>query len=515
MALTDGRARGFAVLALVSALLTACVGGSSDSHDSKQSSARLKSFILSAAPSDIGTPVGADFDGKLKLLGARVDPAATVHAGERVKLTLYWQVQKQLDAGWSLFTHVVDGSGERVLNVDNVGPLREMRGGSQALPPSDWEAGKVYEDRQMFTLPAALKTDQIQILTGIWKGDERLKIVAGPHDSSNRAIAATLSVNLHPAPAKSRAVPTLSVNKLEPSVKIKLDGKLDEPAWQSAPSTGPLVDVRTGDPNQTFPVNGDVKVLWNDEGIYVGFSIADTDLIGGFPKTDKDPHLWTRDTVEMMVDPDGDGDNKDYYEIQINPQNLVFDSEFDDYNQPKTEPNGPYGHQEWSANLKSAVALDGTVDKSDDEDRGYTVEALIPWKSFSKAQKLPPELGSSWRVNFYAMKNNGGVSWSPILGQGNFHRASRFGRIVWTEKGAAAPAAPGSAAPAASGSVASKPAASGSAAANPAASGSAAARPAASGSAAARPAASHTPSAPGAPAFKLAPAKPPGVVTTP
>jgi len=446
MARTERLVHRAGVAALACTLFTACLGGSSsESHDPKQASARLKNFIFASAPSDIGAAVGADFDGKITLLGAKVDPSATVHAGERVKLTLYWQVQKPLDAGWSLFTHIVDGSGERVLNVDNVGPLREIHGASQALPPSDWEAGKVYVDEQMFTLPASIKTDKIQILTGIWKGDDRLKIVAGPHDSSNRAIAATLGVSGRPAAPKNTRIPELRVEKLGPNLKIKLDGKLDEPAWQTAASTGPLVDVRTGDPNQAFPVNGDVKVLWSDEGIYVGFSIADTDMIGGFKKTDKDPHLWTHDTVEMMVDPDGDGDNKDYYEIQINPQNLVFDSQFDDYNQPKTEPNGPFGHQEWSANLKSAVALDGTVDKSDDEDRGYTVEALIPWKSFSKAAKLPPEPGSSWRVNFYAMKNNGGVSWSPILGQGNFHKASRFGRIVWTEKGAPAPATSASA----------------------------------------------------------------------
>jgi hypothetical protein len=65
---------------------------------------------------------------------------------------------------------------------------------------------------------------------------------------------------------------------------------------------------------------------------------------------------------------------------------------------------------------------------------------MIPWKSFDKAEKVPPELGTSWRVNFYAMKNNGGVSWSPILGQGNFHKASRFGRIFWGEKPEAAEA---------------------------------------------------------------------------
>ena len=37
-------------------------------------------------------------------------------------------------------------------------------------------------------------------------------------------------------------------------------------------------------------------------------------------------------------------------------------------------------------------------------------------------------------MNFYAMKNNGGTAWSPILGMGNFHRASRFGRVRWVAR---------------------------------------------------------------------------------
>jgi hypothetical protein len=138
-----------------------------------------------------------------------------------------------------------------------------------------------------------------------------------------------------------------------------------------------------------------------------------------------------------MVDPDGDGDNRDYYEIQINPQNLVFDSQFDGYNQPKVEPSGPFGHQDWSAKLKSAVTVNGTLDKSDDKDDGYVVEAMIPWKSFSKAKTVPPSPGDTWRINFYAMQDNGGVAWSAILGQGNFHKASRFGRVTWGQATAA------------------------------------------------------------------------------
>jgi len=137
----------------------------------------------------------------------------------------------------------------------------------------------------------------------------------------------------------------------------------------------------------------------------------------------------------VMVDPDGDGDNKDYYEIQVNPQNLVFDSRFEDYNLPKKEPDGPFGHQEWSSQLKSAVTVNGTLDKGGDRDQGYVIELMIPWKAFDKAKKAPPEIGDTWRINFYAMEANSGVAWSPILGQGNFHKASRFGRIQFAEKG--------------------------------------------------------------------------------
>jgi hypothetical protein len=130
-----------------------------------------------------------------------------------------------------------------------------------------------------------------------------------------------------------------------------------------------------------------------------------------------------------MIDPDPSGDNKDYYEIQINPQNLVFDSQFDDYNQPRQEPDGPFGHQDWSAKLESAVQIRGTLNDDKDKDDGYAVEVRIPWSSFDKVKDLPPAPGSLWRMNLYAMQNNDGVAWSPILEQGNFHKASRFGRV--------------------------------------------------------------------------------------
>jgi hypothetical protein len=465
------RQRVLAVSVLVFASLSAMAGvacvGTSDDEPAPDQAEALKAFVLDKAPDDVGTKVGINFDNKVTLLGTKVEPAGPVKPGDRIKMTMYWKVDKELgDKGWRLFTHIIDASGERLLNIDNVGPLRRMVGHDQALAPSAWKAGKVYVDEQDFTLPKKVRTASISATVGIWKGDERIPILSGPHEHDNRGLAVSIPVNGAAAaaePAASTRVPELKVEKLEKGAKINVDGKLDEEAWKTASVAGPFVDVRTGKADPNASVGGTAKLLWDDTSMYLGFEVKDKVIEGGFKKDAKDPHLWTKDTVEIMVDPDGDGDNKDYYEIQVGPQNLVFDSQFDTYNAPKTEPDGPFGHQDWSAKLKSAVVLQGTIDKNDDQDTGYVVEVAIPWKSFSKAQKSPPELGQTWRMNFYAMENNGGQSWSPILGQGNFHRSSRFGKITWWQKGYTPPAP--SAAP--SGEAAPPASASASAAATP------------------------------------------------
>jgi hypothetical protein len=256
----------------------------------------------------------------------------------------------------------------------------------------------------------------------------------------------------HPAPPPSarpgvdvRALKELTVTQLGAGAVLQIDGRLDEPAWLGAASTGPFVDVGSGRENPGLRPQGSARLLWDSAFLYVGFEVKDTKVHGGWPtgvKGGSEPHLWEKDTVEIMIDPDGDGDNKDYYELQINPQNLVFDTQYDDYNSPNGGGRGPFGHEEWSAGLTSAALVRGTIDDDSDSDAGYTVEAKIPWASFTKAKASPPVPGSSWRMNFYAMKNNGGVGWSPILGTGNFHRASRFGRVRWLAAGSvAAPAA--------------------------------------------------------------------------
>jgi hypothetical protein len=409
--------------ALFGAALCFLLGASSCA---KRPPADRQGLELAEAPANLPIRLGVDFGSAIELIGAKLEPTQGLKPGTRVELTLYWRRTGPLERGYRLFTHVLDEAGERILNLDGNGPLRKISAAEPLFPPDSWEVNKVYVDKQTFMVPSTLRTDWISIVAGLFRDAERLPVKRGAH-TADRGIITKLRVTRPPA-SSAAVVPTLWVPRRQAEWPLVIDGKLDEPSWSRAASTNQLVNVATGDVQGGSEVTGTVKLLYDEQALYVGFDVYDEDVRGGFDPNERDQQLWSKDTVEVMIDPDGDGDNRDYYEIQVNPQNLVFDSQFDSYNLPRSEPNGPFGHQDWSAELRSAVVVRGTLDDGK-EDEGYVVEMAISWASFAKAKRTPPKAEDMWRMNFYAMQNNGGAAWSPILGQGNFHKASRFGRV--------------------------------------------------------------------------------------
>lgn len=413
-----------ALLAVVTCSLVGCVDEPKKGKSKSAAAAKTpKNVVIDAPPPDI-KKVNIQLEDKVTLLGYKLDvKKGPLKAGDKVTYTLYWKLNKPLDGkGWGLFTHVFDNGKKRLLNIDKVGDLRRSK-----LTPDKWQVGKVYVDKQSFTIPEGVKGDRLNITSGLWKPKASLKVVKGPK-YRNSPLAVVVPLTGKPLEAAWKA-PTLRLDKLDKGTRILIDGKLNEPAWATAAQTGAFVSVSTGKADPKSKVSGKAKALWDDKALYLAFEVNDKDVVGGFKKTDKDPPLATKDAIQIMIDPDGNGDSKDYYEIQVGPQNIVFDARYDSYNEPKG------GHLDWSAKLTSAVFVDGTLDKSDDEDKGYTVELSIPWTSFDKAKTKPPALGDVWRLNFYALQENTGVAWSPILNKGNFHRASQFGRILFAEKG--------------------------------------------------------------------------------
>lgn len=229
---------------------------------------------------------------------------------------------------------------------------------------------------------------------------------------------------------KQAGDPTVSgdpakVGKL--SGAIAIDGKLDEAAWTSATALGPFVDPGSGN-EASSPVEGFARIAYDDTKLYFGFVVKDRSPFSPFGKEEVDPHIWEKSSaIEIMIQPGDPGDNRDYYELQIDVQGAIFDTHWDDYNTPISGQGDTktFGHMQWASKMERAVYIAN--------DSFYSVEAAIPWSSFvpSTRTATPPKSGDVWRLDLYSFRDGQrqSLAWSPIRGMGNFHKSARWGRI--------------------------------------------------------------------------------------
>jgi hypothetical protein len=202
---------------------------------------------------------------------------------------------------------------------------------------------------------------------------------------------------------------------------------LDESDWARASRTEQFVRTMDGLPGEPVVT---AQILWDDTSLWVAFEVQDDFLKCTFDRGSRDAHLWEQDTVELMVDPDGDGEG--YFELQVSPTGLVFDTRFDTVRRP-----APFGYPEWDSGLEPGVTARGTPN-DDGMDQGYTVEARIPFAAFAEGNDPaePPRVGETWRIALYVLdarpEGQRGVGWSPPL-VGDFHVPNRFGRVTFGE----------------------------------------------------------------------------------
>jgi hypothetical protein len=290
----------------------------------------------------------------------------------------------------------------------------------ELYPEPQWKAGEYIRDSQEVTVPNGWNSNTATFCLGFWNGPTRLHIVAGPHDSENRAPVLTLPV------IGGAELPRLVARRTTGTITI--DGKLDEDDWKQAQTSPPFVQTMTGGKGE-FAAG--VRVLYDATHLYVGYEVQDAYLKCTFQKNDE--HLWEQDAVELMVDPDGDA--KNYFEVQVSPSGLVFDTRYDSRRQPR-----PFGVMTWSSEANAKVLLRGKLNDSA-ADQGYSVELAIPWTAFAAGPTpaKPPAAGDVWRMNFFVMdaleQGQRAVGWSPPL-IGDFHTLERFGRVVFPQAAA-------------------------------------------------------------------------------
>ncbi len=359
--------------------------------------------LLSSPPAEMDQTLDVDFDGKVRLLGYDIK-SRRVAPGQRVEVTWYWSCTKATGPGWRLFTHVIDDEGTSRLNQDKQGAIRTN------FQPEHWRPGDVIRDRQLIEIPPAWSSPVLELRVGLWKKEDRMPIRSGSADDAQRARGPRITTN--PAPARAVEVPYTAV---APTI----DGRFaDEAVWQGAARLAPFGQTMNGRPVEQKTA---VRLLWNPKALYVAMEAEDDHLQSRFKN--HDDTLWKEDVFEIFLDPKGDG--KHYYEIQVSPAGVVFDSYLPAYRKNRND---------WSSGVQVKVARDGSLNNRLNVDKGWRAELAIPFAALDRGGDRPPSAGDKWRANFFRVdvtrRKPVYSAWSPPL-RGDFHALKKFGDLVF------------------------------------------------------------------------------------
>ena len=207
---------------------------------------------------------------------------------------------------------------------------------------------------------------------------------------------------------------------------VKVDGKLDDPAWKKAPWTDDFIDIEGGSkPTPRFRTRA--KLLWDDSYLYIGAELQEPDVTATLVRHDS--VIFRDNDFEVFLKPSPL--HTGYFEFEINALNTSWDLYLN-----KSYREGGKPDDSWEIpGLKTAVTIQGTLNDSTQKDKSWTVELAIPWTAF--ASRLPvtrPLLGSEWRINFSRVEWTTGQKrednwvWSP-QGVINMHVPDRWGVV--------------------------------------------------------------------------------------
>jgi hypothetical protein len=237
------------------------------------------------------------------------------------------------------------------------------------------------------------------------------------------SIASLAAQTPAPAPASSAPIPRYDVKRA--TSPITIDGKLDEAAWTSASPAVTLQflwDSQTGAKQKTY-----ARVVWDAQAFYVGFAADDADINARFEQRD-DP-TYQDDAVEIFINPDPKQETL-YYGFEMNVRGVLYD--YLNYNSRTL-------YKRWDATgVKIATSVGGTMNDRTDTDKGWSLEAAIPWANFEELSRRPPVAGTVWKANFNrwdGVQPNRRMSiWSDPQNTESWpHVPSRFGELVFVD----------------------------------------------------------------------------------
>lgn len=105
-------------------------------------------------------------------------PLLDVSPEGEVSVTLHWQANESPDDAYTVFVHLMDWSGPRVVAQSDSYPAQSRR------PTSSWKPDETIFDTHTFPLPADLSPGSYELITGMYGLEtlERLHVMRAERD---------------------------------------------------------------------------------------------------------------------------------------------------------------------------------------------------------------------------------------------------------------------------------------------------------------------------------------------
>ena len=205
--------------------------------------------------------------------------------------------------------------------------------------------------------------------------------------------------------------------KLEPNEQIKIDGNIDDAAWERVAWTDSNTDIcgtsEYCNDNGSCAKGPDTcaiprfttrqKLRWDENYLYVAAYLSEPQIWAN--NTEHDSVIFTDNDYEVFISPDGS--NHYYKEYEMNARGVWWDLSL---NKPYSDggyenSSRVFNSSGWDdPGLRTAAKVHGCEinDPSSGPCEGWSVEIKFPLEAISlnNTNSLPPTHGSYWRINF-------------------------------------------------------------------------------------------------------------------
>lgn len=234
----------------------------------------------------------------------------------------------------------------------------------------------------------------------------------------------------------------------------KLDGDLTKSFWQIGEWITDFHDIE-GDTRPRPAKDTRVKVLWDDEALYIGAQLMDDQIWATVEG--RDEVIFVDNDFEVFLVPQ-DSSHR-YFEIEMNALNSVWDLLME-----RPQRDCVRRIIGWDVKgLESAVKIDGELNNPNADNRSWSIELKLPWFSLRECgldqcypTRFEPIPGEIWRMDFsrvewdvdvvdgkYVKRKDPATGnplpehnwlWAPT-GVIDAHMPEMYGYLIFTENG--------------------------------------------------------------------------------